>query len=178
MHCLTLLTHTKPDHTEPFLPSWSINSAPPKGRTYGANLQSYPYSQALKDLIFSCLYEVPAHRPTLLELKAQVMEGWATANQVCEGEPWADIQAPEPIDYAVAQARIWQAVQAGRVQDTEALRAALEVSEITDLGNRGIENMAAAQGARETVGAVEAERLRAALEISELTDPNADPGLS
>jgi hypothetical protein len=171
MHCLTLLTHTKPDHTKPFIPSWQINSAAPKGRTYGANLQAYPYSQTLKDLISSCLYEVPAHRPTLLELKAQVMEGWAAANQVCEGEPWVDLKVPEPIDYAAARARIAAALQAGRGTDAEALRAALHVSRITGQDEE-VRDRAVAQGKRETVAMIEAERLRAQLEISEITDPN------
>jgi hypothetical protein len=101
------------------------------------------------------------------------MEGWAVANQVCEGEAWVDLQAPEPIDYAVARARIATALQGGRVQDAEVLRGELRVSEITHPVEMGY--MAAAQGARETVAALEAERLRFSLEISEASEPDVEP---
>jgi len=99
------------------------------------------------------------------------MEGWAAANQVCEGEPWVDLKVLEPIDYAAARARIAAALQAGRGTDAEALRAALHVSQITGQDEE-VGDMCGAQGKRETAAMMEAERLRAQLEISDITDPN------
>jgi len=94
---LTTLKTALLDHTTPFLPNFLIDDLAAKGQTYGTDLIPHPYSNTLKNLIFECLYEIPANRPSLLELKGKIMAGWETARDGSEEEEWADIQAVEPI---------------------------------------------------------------------------------
>ena len=131
---LTVLKIELLDHTIPFLPNHLIDNLPAKGLTYGANLIPYPYSNALKNLIFECLYEIPAHRPSLLELKGKILAGWEIANLECEGEAWADIQAPEPIDLGQAQLDATALLAIQREMIAARNRAALVVEQLTDPG--------------------------------------------
>jgi len=94
---LTTLKTALLDHTTPFLPGFLSDDLPAKGQTYGANLIPYAYSNALKNLTFECLYEIPANRPSLLELKGKIMDGWEVASRESEDEEWADLRAVEPI---------------------------------------------------------------------------------
>ena len=68
------------------------------GETYFCQgLKDTPYSRALKQIIFECLYVNPAFRPNLVLLKARVQEGWRAAQaKGPRGEPWADFVHPEP----------------------------------------------------------------------------------
>jgi hypothetical protein len=99
MHNLVMLSEIGPDPTQPFTPH-SINDAAPKCRTFGYDMQSAAYSNSLKDLIFECLYEVPAERPSTIELKDRVGFGYDIAinfNEANDGsEPWEDFEMPEP----------------------------------------------------------------------------------
>jgi serine/threonine protein kinase len=99
MHNLVMLSEIGPDPTQPFTPR-SINDAAPKCRTFGYDMQSAAYSNSLKDLIFECLYEVPAERPSIIELKERVGFGYDVAinsNEANDGsEPWEDFEMPEP----------------------------------------------------------------------------------
>jgi hypothetical protein len=125
---LTVLSLDKLDHTKPFLPDWSIYGGQAKGQTYSVNLHNYPFSDRLQNLVFQYLYEVPANRPTLLEPKREIMDGWEIAKDLREGEAWADMLALEPIDYAATQERVQAVLQrARRAADAEALRARLNV---------------------------------------------------
>ena len=99
MHNLVMLSEIGPDPTQPFSPQ-SINDAAPKCRTFGYDMQPAAYSNALKDLIFECLYEVPAERPSIIELKERVGFGYDVAINSNEAndrsEPWEDFEMPEP----------------------------------------------------------------------------------
>lgn len=79
----SLLTlESGPDQRQPFLPTWTLNGDPPAGIVYGHDLKSFqgnPYSGSLTDLIQQCLYDVPAHRPSVLELKDLIMAGLQAA---------------------------------------------------------------------------------------------------
>ncbi|KUJ08835.1 uncharacterized protein LY89DRAFT_690816 [Mollisia scopiformis] len=80
---------------EPFLPSFNIAGAPPKGVSYGLNLEPFPYSESLKGLIFSCLYEDPRFRPSPLELRTEVARGLKVA--IANGgtvDPWDYFHPP------------------------------------------------------------------------------------
>jgi len=69
----------------------------PKGITYIGKLKNTPYSSALRQIIFECMYKDTVHRPGLLELKERIQEGWRVANQMAPGgEPWADFAHPDP----------------------------------------------------------------------------------
>lgn len=75
----------------PFLPG-IINGAPALGPAWGWDLQNLTlYSVTLRNLVTECLYENPAHRPTLENLKRQVMAG-LTAARLADptAEPYAD----------------------------------------------------------------------------------------
>jgi hypothetical protein len=99
MHNLVMLSEIGPDPTQPFTPQ-RVNDAAPKCRTFGYDMQSAAYSNALKDLIFECLYEIPAERPSIIELKDRVGFGYDVAinsNEANDGsEPWEDFEMPEP----------------------------------------------------------------------------------
>jgi hypothetical protein len=83
MVCLTQLEYGHIDGGEgglegydpvPFQPTFRINGAMPRGRTYCPSLQAENYSNELKGLIFECLYEIPSHRPTIQAIKGRIGE--------------------------------------------------------------------------------------------------------
>lgn len=82
---------------DPFIPDIPINGAPPKGRTFAANIEVAPYSNTLIELIIETLYEVPAHRPDLKSLKERVTLGLEVANQLQDPELWESFLAPDPV---------------------------------------------------------------------------------
>jgi hypothetical protein len=100
MYQLILLTNAKkPKPNQPFTPSWTINGQLAKGRTFGLPLhgQSNQYSRSLTDLVQSCLYERPEHRPPILELKEAVRKGYLVAlNDDATLDAWADFLPPSP----------------------------------------------------------------------------------
>lgn len=65
--------------------------------TYGRSLYLQPYSVLLRELIYECLREVPANRPTLAGLKSRIKQGIAITEE--EGgidDNWYDIEVPDP----------------------------------------------------------------------------------
>jgi hypothetical protein len=94
-----LISDIGPDPSQPFTPQ-RINDAAPKCRIFGYDMQSAAYSKSLKDLIFERLYEIPAARPSIMELKDRVGFGYEVAinpNEEDDGsEPWEDFEMPEP----------------------------------------------------------------------------------
>jgi hypothetical protein len=91
-----------------FQPDFLINNSPAKGRTFGRLIQNQPYSRLLRDTIWECLYEKPAHRPSLVDLKKIIMRAWQWCVDVHKqlnseddepGEPWECFAALEPIEY-------------------------------------------------------------------------------
>jgi hypothetical protein len=100
---LLIITTQAPDHKDPFVPQYDLNDQPPKGITYGVHLSHYPYSNELCDLIQECLYEKPAHRPGLIELKERVRDLMETAILADPTpEPWVDFLPAEPLPPNVA----------------------------------------------------------------------------
>jgi hypothetical protein len=92
-----------PDHTDPFLPAYDINNSPALGIVYRTNLQEYPFSESLRNLIQEWLYERPAHRPDIIKLKEKVQEGLTAAIEADPtAEPWLDFLPAEPIPPLVA----------------------------------------------------------------------------
>jgi hypothetical protein len=81
---------------QPFTPIFPIDGTPPKGVTYGFHLSAYgdDYSKKLRDLILECLYEIPANRPNVLQLKERVKEGIESSVQRGDREMSGD--QPEP----------------------------------------------------------------------------------
>ncbi|KAE9368345.1 kinase-like protein [Stipitochalara longipes BDJ] len=75
---LIALDQIAPDQKQPFLPTWPLYAEPAKGITYGHKLNSFQpdlYSRKLTDLVQQCLYDVPAHRPNVLQLKELIASG-------------------------------------------------------------------------------------------------------
>jgi len=92
-----------PDPKEPFLPQHNLRGNPPMGITYGTDLQAYPLSNTLLDLVQECMYEMPHHRPALSELKENTTWGIeATLSVSAEPEPWGDFLPAEPLPALVA----------------------------------------------------------------------------
>lgn len=80
-----------------YSPRNDIKGWVPLGKTYGQDMRDAPYSALLRKTIFECLYEKPALRPKLLDLKARVKMGWRAAKLVNpEMEPWESFQHPGP----------------------------------------------------------------------------------
>lgn len=64
--------------TKAFIP----DPTQPGKRSFAINIQAAPrYSQALKDIIIEMMYEKPADRPTLKDLKERVDRGLRAANR-------------------------------------------------------------------------------------------------
>lgn len=61
-----------PEQWAPFLPPFPIHGAPAAGATFGVNIGNMSYSSHLKETILACLYEIPANRPTLPQLKVHI----------------------------------------------------------------------------------------------------------
>jgi len=84
-HILGQLVATSNDTVRPaeiFRPAanWNINGAPAKGRTFLPLIWEYTnYSERLRSTVLESLYEKPAHRPTLWELKTRARDGYAAA---------------------------------------------------------------------------------------------------
>lgn len=98
MHSIVTIDSTSPDSKQPFLPGHTINGAPPLGVTFGHNLHAFAprYSRALTDLIYQCLYQDPAHRPTLNELKNKNTQAYTVALDAgADVEPWENF-LPQP----------------------------------------------------------------------------------
>ncbi|CAG8957863.1 hypothetical protein HYFRA_00000203 [Hymenoscyphus fraxineus] len=78
-----------------FQPDFLINGKPAKGPTYGKNLPAYDglYSSELRDLMYECMYENPAHRPSIWEVKKRISEGLENARDAADE---ADIKT-EPL---------------------------------------------------------------------------------
>ncbi|KAG9231903.1 kinase-like domain-containing protein [Amylocarpus encephaloides] len=86
-----------------FMPTWDIADEPAEGRTYGEEMITYRnedrYSASLIDLIWQCLYEEPAKRPSPRDLRIRVDECHEIALQAAirsgrVGEPWEDLFPP------------------------------------------------------------------------------------
>lgn len=85
MYALMLLNaYDYPTPSRPFIPP-NIGGAPPKGNSYGWQLSQTQdrYSEELVHLVWEMLYEVPAHRPGLAELKTRVEQGFRSAQEAC-----------------------------------------------------------------------------------------------
>lgn len=87
-----------PKAKQPFIPTGAINGAPAKGISYGTRLQLMTYSDTLTDLIQEMLYEIPAHRPTVLEVKNRTLAVIAATRGTLMGQldNWADLEKPGP----------------------------------------------------------------------------------
>jgi hypothetical protein len=87
-----IVSHSEYNPGKDALKGWT-----PKGTTHTERLMHTPYSAALKQIIFECMYKDPVHRPDILSLKERVQEGWRAANNAAPGgEPWADFVHPDP----------------------------------------------------------------------------------
>lgn len=87
-----------PEPGSPFTPTAAINGVAVKGRTYGTRLRRMTYSVTLTDLVQECLYEVPTHRPPVVELKSRTLATIAAinANPKSQKDDWADLETPGP----------------------------------------------------------------------------------
>lgn len=62
-----------PEARMPFVPDRPLNNKLRKGLTYGSKLRIENESGfVLRNAVQECLYEMPRHRPTLVELKTRV----------------------------------------------------------------------------------------------------------
>jgi hypothetical protein len=103
MYQLITTSLCPPDPKEPFLPQQNLRGNPPQGITFGTDLQAYPFSNQLLDLVQECLYEMPHHRPSLTELKENVTWGIGAALSVgAESEPWNHFMPAEPLPAIIA----------------------------------------------------------------------------
>ena len=82
---------------------FKTNNQVPRGWTYGERIRNAVYSDSLKELIWECLYDRPAHRPTLQQLKKRVTRGLEEAiTNNAPQETWTDFEdqrdIPAPVD--------------------------------------------------------------------------------
>ncbi|KAH9216257.1 kinase-like domain-containing protein [Leptodontidium sp. 2 PMI_412] len=105
MYQFATLSDTPPSAGTPFFPTFHLNNAPPLGWTYGHDLQAYAFSTTLKDLLFECLYEIPSHRPDLLNLKTRIAAAITAtlASDKALINPWDDFIPDDPIDHPPPQ---------------------------------------------------------------------------
>jgi hypothetical protein len=106
-HYVASSDNTRPSNpSTAFLLSWQIGGDPSKGLTYGIEMWgNNSYSQTLRNLIYECAYEMPAHRPMIRDPKKAVVLGWQDAERASGGrggEPWEDFRMPESTDYEPA----------------------------------------------------------------------------
>ncbi|CAL3973700.1 unnamed protein product [Diplocarpon coronariae] len=97
--CLYQVNSQVPEAGDPFLPeNFLINGDFARGPLFGTELQQLQsYSTALRDLIHECLYEDPAHRPSLLQLKNRIRAGVNACRAAGETvDEWWDLDAPDP----------------------------------------------------------------------------------
>jgi len=100
---LATMSMNPPDPSDPFIPDYNLNGAPPIGITYGVDLSVSSYSATLQDIIQECLYERPTFRPVTTELKRRI----ANNIQACvaagaQPEPWGDYLPAEPLPPGIA----------------------------------------------------------------------------
>lgn len=95
---LVCLDPDPPNHLFPFTPDYLVNQAAAKGATYGPDIQAQRYSDTIKHMILECLYEKPAHRCKLQDMKYTI--NYAIDKIIDEsgpdGDDWADLELPEP----------------------------------------------------------------------------------
>ncbi|KAL2060043.1 hypothetical protein VTL71DRAFT_9865 [Oculimacula yallundae] len=98
MYQLACLDSNPPSHMYPFTPDYEINGAPPKGDTYGQAIGAEDYSDALKHMILECLYERPANRCLIKDMKyviSKKLDAYFDQGDF-EGDTWADLELPGP----------------------------------------------------------------------------------
>ena len=95
---LACLDENPPKHLYPFTPAYEISGGPAKGDTYGFDIESTHYSNTLKHMILECLYEKPAHRCKLVDMKYIINKAIDDIIQMDggEGDNWVDLELPGP----------------------------------------------------------------------------------
>ncbi|KAG4434270.1 hypothetical protein IFR05_010260 [Cadophora sp. M221] len=95
---LVCLDPEPPDHLFPFTPDYPVNQEAVKGVTYGPDIQAQRYSDTLKHMILECLYEKPAHRCKLQDMKYVINNAIDEINDENgpDGDDWANLELPEP----------------------------------------------------------------------------------
>ena len=64
--------------------------------TYGNRITGMDYSNTLRKLILECLYEVPADRPALADLKIRIRAAIALLEMCGAAEDkWYDLELPD-----------------------------------------------------------------------------------
>ncbi|EKD12088.1 hypothetical protein MBM_09725 [Drepanopeziza brunnea f. sp. 'multigermtubi' MB_m1] len=92
-------TGVRADQPYQLPPGRTIKGAPALGVLFGFEIDAMTYYSAFfRETLMECLYEVPAHRPTLLQLRATIEDGIARCAlaggaQALEDD-WSDIQDP------------------------------------------------------------------------------------
>ncbi len=95
---LACLDENPPKHLYPFTPAYEISGGPAKGDTYGFDIESTDYSNTLKHMILECLYEKPAHRCKLEDMKYIINKSIDEIIEIDggEGDDWVDLELPQP----------------------------------------------------------------------------------
>ncbi|PVH77366.1 kinase-like protein [Cadophora sp. DSE1049] len=98
MYQLACLDENPPKHLYPFTPDYEINGEAAKGDTYGFDIEASNYSNTLKHLILECLYEKPAHRCNLKDMKYIINKAIDTIIEKdgIDGDDWVDLELPQP----------------------------------------------------------------------------------
>ncbi|KAI6710476.1 hypothetical protein JHW43_006981 [Diplocarpon mali] len=100
MYQLICMKSDPPNHLTPFRPDYDLNGSPARGNTYGPETQIQNYSATLRDMIQECLYEMPALRCRLVDMKTtirrQINAHFRANNNNHVGEDWEDLEVPEP----------------------------------------------------------------------------------
>ncbi|KAI9047470.1 hypothetical protein LZ554_008189 [Drepanopeziza brunnea f. sp. 'monogermtubi'] len=89
----------RPDQPYQLPAGRTIKGAPARGVLFGFDIDAMTYYSAFfRETLMECLYEVPAHRPSLLQLRATIEDGVAMCARVGGAqalvEDWEDVQDP------------------------------------------------------------------------------------
>ncbi|CZT46761.1 uncharacterized protein RSE6_07246 [Rhynchosporium secalis] len=91
---LVCLDANPPDHRFPFTPGYIINGKDPKGDTYGPAIEAeLQYSDELRHMVLECLYERPADRCVLRDMKYNIskkLDAYFDQDDFV-GDAWADL---------------------------------------------------------------------------------------
>jgi hypothetical protein len=111
---LVMLSKVLVVHNFPFIPKWEISGKPAQGRTYCVNLHAFSetlggkYPRRLTDLIYRCLYEKPALRPSASDIKVEAEKVISAILAVTPEarEAWESFLPPEPLTGNAGKAKL------------------------------------------------------------------------